>query len=109
MKNFTRKDWIILVLAFILILTSSSLFRLVDETAVEPLMPWYLSIFALIGFGLSSIVNFPIISILNLINGDGRGASYNSYFVVLPYITAFVYTGVLAAIISKMKKKKTTK
>lgn len=109
MKNLTRKDWIILALVFVLILTSSSLFRLVDETVVEPLLPWYLSIFALIGFGLSSIVNFPIISILNLINGDSQGASYNSYFAVLPYITAFVYTGIFAVIISKMKKKKVIK
>ena len=109
MKNLTRKDWIVLALVFILLLTSSSLFRLVDETVVEPLLPWYLSIFALIGFGLSSIVNFPIISILKLLNGDSQGASYNSYFAVLPYITAFLYTGILAAIILKMKKKKGTK
>jgi len=98
-----------LALIFVLILVSSSLFYLVDETSVEPLLPWHFGILMLIGFGLSSIVNFPIISILNLINGDGQGVSYNSYFAVLPYITAFVYTGILAAAISKMKKKKATK
>jgi len=93
------KDALILALVFLLVFLSSSLFFLVDESPLEPMLPWTIAVFAYVGLGLSLVVNMPLISMVHLVNiaGNAEVIPYDAYFAVLPFVTAIFWTGLLAA------------
>lgn len=96
MKKIDYRDWIILTLVFLLILISSSLFRFIDETAFEPLLPWPLGALAAIGAMMSLIIHAPVIFLSNAIYGAPPDP-HGWYATTLPFLTAGVYTAALGA------------
>lgn len=109
MEHLSKKDWAVIVLFFLLVLISSSLFTMVDETSIEATMPSHIAIAAGLGFVLLISVNVITLPIAFLVNGLSGSTAYEGYFAVLPWITATIYSLFLVlalAIYNNSKRRK---
>ncbi len=104
---FSHQEWFILALFFVLVLFSSSMFLIIDQSPIGGIFPWHVRLFGYIGLALSLFVNFPLIATVHLINitGNSEIIPYDVYFSILPFATAFVYTTLLATGIAMWKKR----
>ncbi len=111
----SKKDWVIVVLVFLVTLLSSELISTIDETTLEApgMTPWYWMPFGLVGFLLFLIVNTPMVSIVHginwLSNPSGMGnylISYDAYFYVAPILSSLFYAFITMVMLDPRGRKK---
>lgn len=96
MSNLTWKDWAIIGLSFVVLLVTTPLVGLVDETPLESLLPPALGVFGALSFYLS----FPVIFVTTSFGLSGR-ANLN----VVAWLTAILYSAILAFVLSWLNKR----
>lgn len=99
-KQYFQKHWMVLSLCFLVIFISSSLFPFLDETPLEPSMPWHISLFSSIGF----ILSIPIIFLHRFTIGIVSSSSFKDLGFVIPFVTAIIYTWLFGFIGFKRQK-----
>lgn len=100
LKQYYQKNWMTSLIFFLLIFISSSLFPFLDETVLEPTIPWHIGAFSGIGF----ILSLPIIVLYRLIFGAVSSYSFQDLGFLIPFVTAAIYTWLLNYILFKRKK-----
>ena len=91
MKSLTGKDWVIIGLSFVLLLVTTPIIGLVDETSLESLLPPALGAFGALSFFLS----FPIIFVTTSLGIYGR-----ANLEIVPWLSAIFYSIILALVLS---------
>jgi len=113
MLNLTKKDCAIIVLFFVLILISSSLPSLIDNSRdLAPsvdLQPPHIALPSAIGFFMSMPL-VPVALVTTWLAGT-MGASVNvtSHIGLIPWFTAVAYSAILAFILAKYNSLRTKK
>jgi hypothetical protein len=100
MLNLTKKDCVIIGLFFTLLLVITPLLGLVDETPLESSMPPAMGLLSVIGF----LIVIPIMFVASIFGFSGR-SSLN----MASWLSAIVYSIILAFILSKLNSKRVKK
>lgn len=109
MNYLTKKDWAIIVLFFLFVLVATSFPMLIDESPLEPNLPWHLAMLFVTGFVLIIPIGVVTMPIAHVINALGIGTSYDFIFQIMPWLAAFFYSILLMlglAMYNKSKKSK---
>lgn len=111
----SKKDWIIVVLVFLITLLSSELVMTIDETPLEApgMIPWYWAPIGTVGFLLCAIVNIPILMIEGLLHQVFGGEGTSIYlmttdhsFSIAPIISSLFYAFLVMVMLDPRGKKK---
>lgn len=100
MKQLTKKDWAIICLFFALLLVTSPLVGLVDETPLESSLPWAMGLLGAIGFVLS----IPPSALARLFSMSS-GPDLN----LISWLTAIIYSAILAFVLAKYNSSRAKK
>lgn len=100
MNNLSKKDWAIIGLFFALLLATSPLVGLVDETPLENSLPWAMGLLGIIGF----ILSIPASAVARLL----RLYSIPDLNLI-SWLTAIIYSAILALLLAKYNSLRTKK
>ena len=100
MRNLSKKDWAIVGLFFALLLVTSPLVGLVDETPLESSLPWAMGLLGAIGFVLS-IPASVVARLLRMSSGPDLN--------VISWLTAIIYSAILALVLAKYNSSRAKK
>lgn len=106
MKHLSTKDYVIIAMFFVLMLVMSSLFMVVDETPLEGRLPWFYGPPMLLGFYMSLLAVPISLGFANLLSLFGVPATSELHFALVPWISAILYSGVLAFALVKLNAKR---